>query len=334
MFKKQSLLAILFMLTLSACGGGGSKANNAMIVNPEISEPEVIEPEVIISPVSELIFLGKSSRSVKIEWLTDSIDTKSIVYRNNQQIAIINESGFVEFVDNGLEPDTSYIYSVQLIDDDSNVSALSEELTVKTNPIETIVPVVPEDLNINKYTSSSLELDWFDVSTNEIGYRIFSVDANDNRELLIELPLDSQFYEIDNLSFSTTYTFEVAAFNDLGESTPVQIQATTLKEPVIPAAPTDVFVSDITSNSISLSFTDNATNEDGYFIFIGENALFVDAICEGETLTECTISDLDAGETYILNIGTFTYSEKGSSTSELLTSSTVQINDIMTTVAE
>lgn len=327
MLNKLFVSAFL-VLSLTACGGSGSSDDIGINQTPADFNPNTNNnTNTLVEAASDLEVLGKSSTSVRIQW-QGVLFAENIIYRDNVELARFDSSVFVEYTDENLMSNTSYSYSIQIVDNEGNVSEVTPAITVTTNSPETAAPNKPEDFEIDTYTSTELELDWFDDSSDETGFRIYQLDANNNKSLVVELPLGTNFYTVEDLSYSTTYTFEVVAFNGVGESEGVTVEGTTLKDPVKPQAPTNVSVSSVSASTITLSFTDNADNEDGYFITIGDS-LFVDEACYGENLIECTITDLDPGTSYNLQLGSFVFTELGN-VSRLLTSTTVSVDNVST----
>ncbi len=86
----------------------------------------------------------------------------------------------------------------------------------KKNP-----PLKPENLKASS-TEDSVTLEWEDKASNESGYKIYR-----NNTLIFTTNANVSKFEDKNLSPDTTYTYEVRAFNDYGESKGVKITIST-----------------------------------------------------------------------------------------------------------
>src|SRR5439155_17767326 len=72
-------------------------------------------------------------------------------------------------------------------------------------------------------------------------------------------------YNVASLNAGTKYYYRVRAYNSIATSAySNQTNATTLSN--IPAAPSGLTVTTITSSSVSLAWTDNSNNETGFKI--------------------------------------------------------------------
>jgi hypothetical protein len=128
-------------------------------------------------------------------------------------------------------------------------------------------PEAPTNLSVSNETSSSLTLSWMDNSNNETGFYIYRASSQYGTYNQIATTTSAS-YTNSGLSASTTYWYKVAAYNGVGTSTQTTaVSGTTLAPPVtIPAAPTNPMVNNITSNSATLSWTDNSNDESGFEI--------------------------------------------------------------------
>jgi fibronectin type 3 domain-containing protein len=164
----------------------------------------------------------------------------------------------------GLTPATTYAFKVVAVNSagpslDSNI----HEITTPAEPIE--VPNPPLALTVSNATHNSLTLNWTDNSNNETGFQIYRSSSQNGTYGEIAITSASS-YTNTGLSASTSYWYKVSAYNDAGESVQIGPESgTTLSPQVdIPSAPTNAVISNITSNSATLSWTDTSNNESGF----------------------------------------------------------------------
>jgi len=81
------------------------------------------------------------------------------------------------------------------------------------------IPNTPTGLTISAHTSSSLTLDWTDVSNNENGFSVFmSTTQFGTYSYIDSVNANTTKYLASGLTPSTTYWFKVTAYNIVGES--------------------------------------------------------------------------------------------------------------------
>lgn len=137
----------------------------------------------------------------------------------------------------------------------------------------------PFDLTSKSVSSSQVDLIWKDNSFNEDGFRIErSIDGVNFTEIAV-VPSNVTSYSdigsVDNNTGqrfaplpATQYYYRVYAFNGTGNSAFSNIASTTTDPPpqTIPAAPSTLSATSISSARIDLMWTDNADNETGFKI--------------------------------------------------------------------
>ncbi len=126
--------------------------------------------------------------------------------------AIIVETSETSFVDNAIIPGQTYYYVVYAVDQDGNMSTLTEILTV-TVPEEwdSQSPSIPTGLHTTSVTASQIDMAWLPSSDDRgvTGYTVYR-DG-------IELDTITQPSFVDNgLSAETAYSYQVRAFDGAG----------------------------------------------------------------------------------------------------------------------
>ncbi len=127
-------------------------------------------------------------------------------------------------------------------------------------------PDAPTSLSFNPITNSSLQLNWVDNSSNENGFEIFRATKSNGPYASIALvSAGVTTYNNTGLTEETRYYYRVTAYNAGGSSSFLSGDATTLEDP--PVAPSNLSFNPITSNSITLNWSDNSNDEDGFEVF-------------------------------------------------------------------
>jgi len=83
-------------------------------------------------------------------------------------------------------------------------------------------PNVPTDLTATAISQTQINLSWVDNSDNETGFKIKREDT-----LIETTASDIESYNDTDLTCNTTYTYQVIATNDTGDSTTIEASATT-----------------------------------------------------------------------------------------------------------
>lgn len=138
-----------------------------------------------------------------------------------------------------------------------------------------LVPPAPTDLSASAVSASSISLTWKDNAGNETGYKVerrVTNQAGGFNEIAVLDANTTQFADT-GLSAMTNYTYRVRTYNGMGNSgysneAAATTQALGLAPPPAnaPAAPTDLTATAIDGPAFSLSWTDNAGNEQAFHI--------------------------------------------------------------------
>src|SRR5438876_3702896 len=157
---------------------------------------------------------------------------------------------------------------VEVYPSDCNDPVLAPVLTTWGARLTTTppIPAAPSNLTATATSSSTINLGWTDNATNEIGQRIErSVGANANYAFLTNVGANVTSYPATGLSEGTRYYYRVRAYNAIATSAySSEKNATTLWN--IPAAPSGLRITSITSGAVSLAWTDNSSDETGFKI--------------------------------------------------------------------
>src|SRR6266508_831407 len=178
------------------------------------------------------------------------------------QIATVGSNG-TAYSNTGLEASTSYSYRVRA-NNGAGSSAYSNTATATTS---LTAPAAPTNLLATAVSSSQINLSWTDNATNEDGFQIerCSGAACTAFTQIATVGPNVTAYSNTGLAASTSYSYRVRANNGAGSSA-YSNTATATTSLTAPAAPTNLLATAVSSSQINLSWTDNATNEDGFQI--------------------------------------------------------------------
>jgi titin len=212
---------------------------------------------------SNLVITAVSSSQINLSWaetatnetgfkIERSIDGTTL---NWVQIATVGENVTLYSDTDGLILGTKYWYRVKAY------NALGDSLP--SNPASTTTWGAPTSSGTTSISSSEIIITWTDTATNELGFKIErSIDNGQTWAEIATVGADTASYsDTTDLILGTTYKYRVRAFNALGDgaySTPVSCATKG-----IPGSLNGMFIS---PSSVSISWTDTATNEDGFKI--------------------------------------------------------------------
>jgi len=227
---------------------------------------------------------------------TDATSYKKLsVSGNNVFVADSDDGVDVLDVSNPMHPQYlgTYLSKSMLYDVDSKNSTIY--IANGTRGLQilkvTVMPTPPSNLKLVVKDSRTIELTWSDNSNNETGFKIFR-----NGVLIATVGANVTKYTDTGLIPGATYTYEVRATNNIGDSLPATATATTEGEP--PSAPTNLMAISVGSKSIQLTWSDNSNNETGFKIF-RDNELVATVPANTTTYTD---TGLIKGKTYYYEV--------------------------------
>lgn len=131
----------------------------------------------------------------------------------------------------------------------------------------TAIPPRPESLAVTLRATNAITLTWDDHSMNEDGFKIErTVDGSTWQTETVTA--DVTTYSDTGLACGTAYTYRVRAYNAAANSAHTNlVDTSTLACPLTaPDAPSDLSVTLATTTTLSLTWTDNSGNEDGFIL--------------------------------------------------------------------
>lgn len=177
------------------------------------------------------------------------------------------------YTNSGLTPGTTYTYRVRATNTFGlpAVTGNSDWSNEATATPPAAAPNAPSNLAAVATSPTSIRLSWADNSTNETGFQVERKIGTGAFEAPILLPANTTGYDDTGLTSGTTYTYQVRALNQAGNS-PWSAESSAIPPANVPAAPTPLTA--ITAGrSITLSWADNAADETGYRILRSASGL-------------------------------------------------------------
>ena len=209
-----------------------------------------------------------------------------------------------------LTSNTTYRYRVSAFNTagSSKYSNIAEATTLPPP----LPPAAPSNLTLQGISSSQINLAWVDNSSNESGFQIERCQgtavscSGGSFAQIAQVGPNVTGYNNTGLSAATTYTYRVRAYNSAGNSAYTSsAEATTQAAPQPPAAPSNLNLQVTSSSQISLTWTDNSSNEDGVRIerCAGSGCgNFAQVAQVGPNITSYNDTGLAAATTYVYRV--------------------------------
>ena len=225
--------AYTLQVLASNAGGDSATAQTTATTNN-------VPPPAAPAPPTGLATSGITQTEITLSWTKS---TGAIAYKvrkdSNDSWTPLGDVATYEFT--GLTADTDY--SLQVLA--SNAGGDSAAASIRAKTLAN-VPATPADLATSEITQTEITLSW----TKSTGATAYKVRKDTDSWTTLG---DVATYQFTGLTADTTYSLQVLASNDAGDSAADSIAAKTL--PNVPAAPTGLTASDYTPTGITLSWT-------------------------------------------------------------------------------
>ncbi|MDQ8188179.1 malectin domain-containing carbohydrate-binding protein [Pelagicoccus sp. SDUM812002] len=201
--------------------------------NPKVNAIEVLRPsEPFVDdtpPAAPATFTatGLDESSIGLAWTAASDNVGVVSYAVYREGSLLVETSELTYLDEGLDPETSYDYEVTAFDSTGNESAPALASSVTLAGPDDTPPAVPGSFIATGIDHNSIELTWSSASDN-VGVSSYAVYRGGS--LLGET--SGLTYLDEGLDPETSYDYEVTAFDAAGnESAPALASGATLAEP-------------------------------------------------------------------------------------------------------
>ncbi len=196
------------------------------------------------------------------------------------------------YASTGLAPGTAYTFRVRAYDGPNN-SAYSNVASATTQ----VAPAAPTNLTATAVSSSRIDLAWTDNATNEAGFKVERSTDGVNFSQIATLVANTTTYASTGLAGGTAYTFRVRAYDGTNYSAYSNTASATTAPS--PGAPTNLSAAALSSSRIQLAWTDNSSNEAGFWIERSTNgSTFSPIAIAGVNATSYTVTNLTSSTTY------------------------------------
>lgn len=196
----------------------------------------------------------------------------------------------------GLSLNTTYRYRVRSFNNIGPAVGYTNIATANTN-----VPLAATATATQALSGTSVRLTWTDNAITETGYRVFRCETGCGDPLnftqVAEIAPNSVTYDDTGLTYGTSYTYVVRAFNIAGPSLPSNASAVSTGLPV----PASSVAKTADRTSVTLRWTDNAPFESGFEVEGCEGAACTDFALLGTTAanaSEYTATGLNPASEY------------------------------------
>ncbi len=239
--------------------------------------------------------------TIQLSWTDNSSNEYGFrVYRDGALVdtTAVNATSYTF---TGLSCGTSYTLSVAAF----NGNGTSSQASAITPNMACPPPTAPSGATGTDFTQSSIRLYWTDNSGNEEGFRMYR-----NGVQVATVGANTTTYTFSGLSCGTSYTLGVAAYNASGGTSS---QSSTTGSTVIctPTAPSNVSLITNSDSAQTVSWTDNSSNESGFYIYQWNGSSWTYHSAVGANVTSKYITDLSCGTSY--TFGVRSYNGGGSS---------------------
>jgi Fibronectin type III domain len=237
---------------IGTVSGGLAVANNYVNVRP--ADPTALSATAFSSTEIDLAWTDNATNEYgfRIERKTETGQWGFVADRPANSVA---------FRDSGLTKKTKYYYRVfAYADEDSSPSNTANATTLNEKP------AVPVGLSAIAQNDSEIRLTWVDSSDNEDSFIVERRQDSIGTWGEVKTTLSNVVLWTDTgLTKKTAYSYRVKAHNEMGDSVWSNISGDTTKD-TKPNKPLNLVATANSYSQITLTWTDDSDNEDGFRI--------------------------------------------------------------------
>ncbi len=238
-----------------------------------VSQVVVTSPAPAAAP-SDLTATQQEGPLVSLAWTDNSLDeTGFVIQRSTDGLNFADlttvAADTTSYLDAGVVAGNTYTYQVAALNGDVR-SAYSNtaSITVVAPPAP---PAAPSNLNAIQPAAQQVSLAWVDNANNETGFVIERATDGVTFSVLTTVAADTSSYTDSTVTAGVTYTYQVAAVNDVGQSGYSNTASVAVIEP--PAAPDQLEANLEDIPAVDLVWADNSLAETGFVIERSEDGI-------------------------------------------------------------
>lgn len=202
-------------------------------------------------PPEDLEAEAVSSSRIDLDWESNDDGSPAVRYNVYRDGAVAGSANTTSFRDTGLQPATTYTYTVTGIDDKGRESKPSNEASATTLPDDT-PPTTPTGLDADAVSSSRIDLSWSasnDPQSGVVEYRVF-------RNGSLAGTASGTSFQDTGLEPYTGYEYRVSAVNGAGlESDRSAPASARTSDGSAPTKPTGLQATALSSSRIDLTWS-------------------------------------------------------------------------------
>lgn len=283
---------------LATNSGGNSGYSNVAAVSTIMPAP---------TAPSGLAAVALSSSQISLQWSDNSgTETGFGIQRSASSAGPFTSIAQVaanstSWTDSSVIAGTTYYYKVYATGQSSNSGYSNPAFATPPVP----QPADPSNLLASAVSPSQINITWSDNSANEQGFDIYrSVGTSDSFSLLAKAAANTKVYSDKGLAGSTTYYYQVRAYNAGGPSRWTNTaQATTGTTP--PSAPTGLKAATSASRNVDLQWIDTSSDETGFTVERGTAGVFAVIASLSPGAVSYTDTTVSPGTSYSYRVASF-----------------------------
>jgi titin len=258
-----------------------------------------------------------SYTQVTLTWTDNSSDeTYFYIERKIGSTGTYSQIGSVganvtTYTNTGLTQGTEYYYRVRAASG-TNYSEYSNEVNVTTLAVN-----APSGLTSTATGATKIQLTWTDNSNDETGFQIErKIGAGGSYSQIASVGANVSTYTNTGLTQNTEYYYRVRAYNGSNYS-PYSNEANATTQTL--SAPSNLSVSEVSYTRIVLTWTDNSSDEAGFYIErkTGAAGTYAQIGSAGANTTTYTNSGLTQGTEYYYRVRAYSGSNYSSYSNEI-----------------
>jgi len=284
---------------VSAYNSGGTSGYSTLTSPVYVPLPAPSEP-------SNLEISKLSETSLNVTW-TDNSDLETFFELQydlesdfSSPSSSLLEANEVSTTLSSLSTGQTYYLRIRAYNDD-NSSQWTSPVIFELN---FDLPSAPSALTVSEDTIGSLNIIWNDNSTNETGFMLdYATNSSFTGSTTKNLAANAVSTTLNNLVRGASYYLRICAFNQGGESAWSNTETADIT-PEAPTAPSSLAISQLSTTSALVNWTDNSDNEEGFTLEYSLNSDFSSSstLSASANETEKTLSSLTTGETYYIRV--------------------------------